>query len=266
VEGPLLAWWSLLCVAAAVNAAGWVVCLHFLRRRSFRHPEFGAVRRQLLWLAAIYVLGCGFRSVLPMVDVPRICLHDTWISRIFVGRSVATVAELAFAAQWVLLLREASAGRDLPGLAARLILPLIVAAEVASWSAILFSNDLLHAVENSLWTLAAALALAGFGALHGRLEVAGRRFLYAAALCGGAYVAFMVLIDVPMYLSRWSAGVASATSLAQGLESALARCVVAHDWLAWREDALWLSLYFTAAVWISLVLPHAPALRPGGVR
>ena len=64
----------------------------------------------MLLLSAVYVLGCGFRSVLPMVDVPRICLHDTWISRIVVGRSIATVAELAFVAQWALLMREAGGG------------------------------------------------------------------------------------------------------------------------------------------------------------
>ena len=87
------------------------------------------MRRRLLWLSALYVLGCGFRSVLPMIDVPRLCLHDTWVSYIAVGRSVATVAELAFAAQWALLLREAGATR-----ASRAVVPLIVAAEILSGS------------------------------------------------------------------------------------------------------------------------------------
>src|SRR5262245_65143478 len=92
-----------------------------------------------------------------MIDVPRYCLHETWISRIFVGRSVATVAELAFVAQWALLLREAGAIR-----AARAVVLLIAAAEILSWLAVLTTNELFHAAENSLWALSAALAVAFF--------------------------------------------------------------------------------------------------------
>jgi hypothetical protein len=57
-------------------------------------------------LCTAYVIGCAFRSVLPQADVQRICLFDTWLSSILVGRSVATVAELCFAVQWAIVLRE----------------------------------------------------------------------------------------------------------------------------------------------------------------
>jgi hypothetical protein len=39
------------------------------------------------------------------------------------------------------------------------------------------------------------------------------------------------------------------------------RCIVEHDWAKWREDALWLTLYFTVAVWISVALAHIPRLK-----
>jgi len=258
MEGPLLAWWSVLCAAAVLNVLGWLCSASLLARRT-GDPETKAARRTLLWLSAIYTLGCAFRSVFPMVDVPRICLHQNWISRIFVGRSIATVAEIAFAVQWALLLREAGLPR-----VARLVVALILLAEVSSWGAVLTANNFLHAVENSLWTAAAAIGLAGFGSLHTRFGLAARRFLYAAAILGGAYIAFMAVVDVPMYLERWRAGVAAATSVEEGVRTALARCVVNHDWLAWREDVLWLTLYFTVAVWSSLALPHAPFLGRRG--
>lgn len=261
MEGPLLLWWGVLCAAAAANLAGWLASFWIYRRNS-APADIRASREALLWLSAVYMMGCAFRSILPMIDVPRICLHETWVSRIFVGRSVATVAELCFAVQWMLLLREASGGRGYARMAARLVVPVIVLAEIASWKAVLTSNYLLHALENSLWALAAAIALAGFGSLHGRLSVPGRRFFYAAAATGGAYLIFMVFIDVPMYLERWSTGVAQATPLAEGLKSALAACVVEHQWAAWRDDVLWLTLYFTAAVWISIALPHVARLKP----
>jgi hypothetical protein len=245
-----------------LNLIGWCFSFYLLRKKKHPDAETRAARYMLLWLSAAYVLGCAFRSVFPMVDVPRICLHDTWISRIAVGRSIATVAELCFAVQWALLLREASGGTGFAGRAGRLVVPLIVLAELSCWSAVLTSNYLLHALENSLWAVAAALGLAGFGSLHTRLALAGRRFLYAAAVFGGAYLAFMAFVDVPMYLERWVDAAAAGPRAGEGVRSALERCVVNRDWLAWREDALWLTLYFTAAVWASIALPHAPFLGP----
>ena len=50
----------------------------------------------MLLLCAAYVFGCAFRSLLPRADVQRICLFDTWLSSVVVGRSVATVAEICF--------------------------------------------------------------------------------------------------------------------------------------------------------------------------
>jgi len=243
-------WWLCLCAVAVVNIVAWALSA----------PR--APRRVMVWLSAAYVLGCGFRSVFPMVDVPRMCLHDTWVSRIVVGRSVATVAELCFAVQWALLLRETG-----PGFASRagmLIVPLIVAAELFSWGAVLTGNYLLHAAENSLWTLSAGLGIIGFISLHSRLDLRGQHIVTAAAAIGGAYVAFMLLVDVPMYLSRWHADSSGGLPFSEGVRSLLERCVVNRDWEAWREDAAWLSLYFTVAVWISIALAHVPRLAERG--
>ena len=52
-------------------------------------------RWALLLFCAAYVFGCAFRSFLPRADVQRICLFDTWLSSAFIGRSVATVAEVS---------------------------------------------------------------------------------------------------------------------------------------------------------------------------
>jgi hypothetical protein len=60
----------------------------------------------MLFLSAAYVFGCAFRSVLPRADIQRICLFDTWLSSVTVGRSVATVAEICFVAQWAIILHQ----------------------------------------------------------------------------------------------------------------------------------------------------------------
>jgi hypothetical protein len=253
-------WWTALCAAAVLNVSLWVYSARKLagRRADFSDDVY-ATRRMLLGLAAVYVAGCAFRSVFPMVDVPRTCLHDTVISRIFVGRLVATAAELAFALQWVILLKEAGAP-----LAARLITPLLVAAEGFSWVAVLTRNNLLHAVENSLWTLSAVVAAVGIASLWRGAGPRGRRFIGAAVACAGAYVAFMVSYDVPMYVGRWLAGIPVGRdylSFGAGLEQILERCIVERDWARWQQDAVWLTLYFTTAVWMSIALTNVPSLK-----
>jgi len=258
-----LIWWMALCVAAVMNAALWV---YSARRLKARQGELAAdlyrTRRTVLWLSAVYVAGCGFRSFFPMVDVPRICLHETPVSRIFAGRMVSTVAELAFSMQWVFLLREAGAT-----FAARAIVPLLVVAELFSWFAILSRNNLFHAIENSLWTLSAALAAVCMLFLWNEYGERGRRVMLAVAVSAAGYIAFMLSYDVPMYLGRWQAGIPVGTdypSFAEGFSQLIARCTVTWEWASWWQDAVWLSAYFTLAVWISIALSQVPSLRPEG--
>jgi hypothetical protein len=198
-----------------------------------------------------------------MLDVPRICLHDTWISRIIIGRSVATLAELSFAAQLALLLRVASVapGGGIAAVASRLVVPFVLLAELFCWTAVLRENYLMHAFENSLWTLMAVLASAAFLALRLRAVDQRRGFFGLAIACATGYVAYMVFVDVPMYVSRWHTDLATHhqyLSLSAGFAEILQRCTVMREWSAWRHDVPWLSLYFTVAVWISIALVHAP--------
>lgn len=210
-----------------------------------------------LWLSGIYVLGCAFRSVLPMVDVPRLCLHETPLSSIFMGRTVATVAELAFVVQWALLMHEAGAVR-----AARAIVPLIAAAEVLAWLAVLTTNDLFHAAENSLWTATAVFAAAFLASRWRHEGEAGKRVIAAAIGCAAAYLAFMLAYVLPMYFDRWRAS-HEYLSFGEGLRQVLAPCIVERDWALWWQDAAWLTPYFTLAVWISIALAHVPSLKAG---
>ena len=98
----------------------------------------------MLLLCAAYVFGCAFRSFLPRADVQRICLFDTWLSSVVVGRSVATVAEICFAAQWAIILHQLGTmtGADTTVNAAWVIVPLILIAECFSWYAVLTTNYL----------------------------------------------------------------------------------------------------------------------------
>jgi hypothetical protein len=213
----------------------------------------------MLLLCAAYVFVCAFRSLLPRADVQRICLFDTWLSSVVVGRSVATVAEICFAAQWAIILHQLGTmtGADTTLNAAWVIVPLILIAECFSWYGVLTTNYLGNAIENSIW--AVAFFIVGTGLCRLLPEFDGPvRVVLAIAITGIAgYLAFLMTIDVPMYLSRWRADVADGSRLLrplEGLRDVSTRWVVTHDLAEWKDEIAWMSLYFSAAVWASLAL------------
>src|SRR6266481_769182 len=172
-SNPLAWWWALLTLVSGANIAVWV-----LLYRQLHEPPVGSLGGTsgiglMLLLCAAYVFGCAFRSFLPRADVQRICLFDTWLSSVVVGRSVATVAEISFAAQWAIILHQLGTmtGADTTLNAAWVILPLILIAECFSWYAVLTTHYLGNAIENSIW--AAAFFLIGIGLCRLLLEFDG---------------------------------------------------------------------------------------------
>jgi hypothetical protein len=264
LSSGVVVWWTLLCVAGVVNVCGWQRTAAVLARRtaSGERSVHRLQRRQLL-LSAVFVLGCGFRSIFPRADVQRLGLIDSWMSSVLVGRSVATVAEMCFMAQWALLLHHAAreGGSRLGVAIAWILVPLIAVAEVCSWYAVLTTCYAGNAIEESIWALAATLLIVGCLALWSRGQAARRPFLAAALVLGVAYVAFMGTVDIPMYVSRWQDDEAKGRqylSLGQGVHDAWSRRIVTFAWEEWRAEVPWMSLYFTVAVWWSLALVHVP--------
>jgi hypothetical protein len=268
----VLAWWAALCAVSVVNLGVWRVSAASLaRRKASVDPAVYAFQRWQLLLSAVYVLGCAFRAIVPRADVQRIGLFDSWVSSVLVGRSVATVAELCFMAQWALLLHKISSDADcrFGVVVSRLIVPLIAIAEVCSWYAVLTTSYLGNAVEESIWAVTAALmTLSGF-ALWSRCRAGHRPFLATALVFGVAYVAFMGTVDVPMYVSRWLADTANGReylSLVEGLGDVWSRRVVTFAWEEWRTEIPWMSLYFSVGVWFSIALVHVSPFGRGGLR
>jgi hypothetical protein len=251
-------WWGLLTLVSGVNIAVW-----FVLYRTLQEPRAGGLGgasiELMLVLCAAYVFGCAFRSFLPRADVQRICLFDTWLSSVMVGRSVATVAEVCFVAQWAIVLHQLGTvtGADAALTAAWVIVPLIVIAECFSWHAVLTRNYLCHAIENSIWGVAFFIIAVGLCRLLPEFDGAVRVVLVVAIAGIAGYLAFLATIDVPMYLTRWRAEVASGRRLMhplEGLRDVSVRWVVTHDMAEWKDEIPWMSLYFTAAVWASLAL------------
>ncbi|MEA2696567.1 MAG: hypothetical protein QOI66_838, partial [Myxococcales bacterium] len=168
--------------------------------------------------------------------------------------------------QWALTMREMSLVRRVPlaFAASCLIVPLIVVAEVSSWYSALTTNFIGSVVEESLWAVTSALATIGLVALLPRYQGLRRRFIGVAIGLNVAYMAFMCGVDVPMYFNRWRADQLIGKpylTLRQGWADAQDRRVVTHRWVDWKEEMPWMSLYFSAGVWVSIGVAQAAASR-----
>lgn len=260
-------WWLSISILSIVNIGAWFYsAILFAKRKPAMNPDIYLGRRIILWLSGIYVFGCAFRSFLPRIDLERICLVDSWLSTMLVGRTVATIAELSFILQCVILLREAGRGVN-NQFSLRISIALIiiiVIAEGFSWYAVISTHYLGSVIEESLWAIAGALLIMSFIALRPNVSGRHRYFLNAMIVFCTGYLLFMVTVDVPMYWSRWQEDIALGAqylTFSQGILDSAQSYVVSYDWNVWAEEIPWMSLYFTVAVWVSIYLTHAPDFK-----
>jgi hypothetical protein len=259
-SNPVAIWWLALLIVSSANISLWFV-VHRRSRRGMLDRGRGALRIELLMLllCAAYVFGCAFRAVLPRADVQRICLFDTWLSSVFVGRSVATIAEICFVVQWAIVLCQlASAAQSKTARRiSALIVPLILLAECCSWYSVITTSYLGNTFENSLWALTFLIIAAALLQMLHKFQGIIRIAVGATVAGIAGYLAFLTIIDVPMYFTRWQADVTSGKHLLgiiAGLHDVSVRWVVTRDFAVWKEEIAWMSLYFSVAVWSSLAL------------
>ena len=136
------------------------------------------------------------------------------------------------------------------------IVPLIVL-RMLFWYAVLTTHYLYNAIENSIWVV--VFFLIGIALCRLLPELNGSvRVVFVIAITGiVCFRAFLMTVDVPMYLSRWRARLAMAASCSDRLRvcaTCSRRWVVTRDLAEWKDEILWMSLYFSAAVWSSLAL------------
>jgi len=77
----------------------------------------------------------------------------------------------------------------------------------------------------------------------------------AWAVMAAGFAAFMMLVDIPMYLVRLRRARRERhtfLSLRDGLRDARSRRIPTTEWAAWRPEVAWLTGYFSLAVWVSL--------------
>lgn len=252
IDATALSWWRALCLLAGLNVCLW---LGVWMAGAGSGPYAG----WHLALSGVYVIVCAYRSVLPRVDLERLVLVDTFWSSIVLGRAAATVAEICFGVQIGLWVHQLGAANGLPAVqqAAWAIPVFMTLAQAFCWHSVLTLNHITQAVESLLWAAGFTLtaALLAVVAVHADGWV---RALAVVGVGGSlVFVAYVVTVDAPMYLRRWRDGRARGQaylSLSGGARDALFRRVHSRQWSAWREDALWLTPYFSLGAWASIAM------------
>lgn len=247
-----LSWWRVLCAVAVVNVCLWLLVW-------YSHPGPGVYAGWHLTLSGIYVAVCAYRSVLPRVDLERLVLVDSIWSSIALGRTAATVAEVCFAVQIGLLVHQLGTEAGLPWVQrAAWFIPLFMTlAQAFCWHSVLTLNHITQAVESSLWaagfSLTAALLAVVAGHSSGWVQAVATTVLVGSM----AFVLYVLAVDVPMYLRRHREGRTRGQaylSLARGARDVWQRREPSGQWAAWKEDALWLTPYFSVGAWFSIAM------------
>jgi hypothetical protein len=286
-----LRWWLTLSTIAVINIGIWTYSYYLILSNDRKgqgdtdgtssssssskdndHPY----QRYHLFLSGIYVFVCAYRSFLPRIDLERYCLFDTRLSSIFLGRLAATIAEISFAAQIALFLYHIGEVHDhiLTQRLALCLVPAIFTAQCFCWCGVVTLNHLYHAIEESIWAVSALFIGGAMGSLaYYQPECCGRVGMVGMVMCMVFFI-FMVTVDVPMYVKRWRAGQQYMMKMRmskddggkkkqilymnsfEGSIDAMERRVVTKSWHVWKEETLWLTLYFSTAVWLSLLLIH----------
>jgi hypothetical protein len=106
-------------------------------------------------LALVYAVACATRSILPRYDCDRLCFWEHPLSNVMVGRTLATVAELSFAALVAIALaRSAITVRWVQQLAT-VLFAVNVVAQTCCWYSVITQDQRGHVIEETIWMLSA---------------------------------------------------------------------------------------------------------------
>lgn len=265
MEDTSAKWWNRFLTIVSIFNIILVINYYYLNKNIMDKNKL-----LILILVFIFVIVCAIRSIWPRTDSYKLCYYNNFISLPTVGRTLATIAEMSFVTLVVLItniiLNDSSDGGKTFTILKKynyLLIPMIFSAQIFCWIGVTTIRPIFNAIEESLWAILGTSKLIIFSYLYYNLinrtnlspKLNHIKFICPIiiifSLC---YVLFMVFHDVPMYIKRHKDKKNKPLTFIEGLKK-LSKCdKVSKSYNDWKEEIPWLTLYFTFAVWATIII------------
>lgn len=215
----------------------------------------------------LYTVVCAIRSIWPRIDADCICAYKNNISSPFLGRSLATVAELSFVLFIVLIndkilsnpFLEKNNKNYIFKMLNYLLFPLIALAQILCWIGVTTNEAKWNAAEESLWAILGVIIMIIYTYILllkypsqklKSIQSATPFILISLAI----FIYFMVFVDIPMYLDRSKNFKGKYDLINSGMNRMMNCKKVSKSYKYWKDEIPWMSLYFTIAVWTAIIV------------
>ena len=222
-------------------------------------------------LGMIYVFICGIRSIWPREEHGSLCFYDNIISTPFMGRSLATIAELSFVLFLVIItdtfLNDSLNITKIKNInyliKTNLILfPLMLIAQLCCWIGVTTKRAGWNVIEESLWSIFAILKIVIYSVLLYHISqknISNPKIKFLKLLLPILiilyifYGLYMICVDVPMYIDKSNKN-NKFYNFINGLKELNICNNITHSFKDWENDIVWMTGYFTIAVWFCLAM------------
>ena len=249
-ESTVYFWWFIISIYSYYNIEN----LYYLKHCYYKNN----INKHIYISSCVYISACAIRSIFPRIDGSRICLVDMWLSYPLVGRICATFGELAFVYQLTLITKLFAQKFNCYKIynIMNLVMVLICMAQLFCWYGVLFQNNLMHVIEESIWMI--TMPTIGCSYLYFckfiNDDLIKFKF-YNAFLVSICYAIYMFYANVPMYYNKYLlSNDIKYTSILEGLYD-MSQCrLVSFSYLLWKDEIPWMTGYFMGATFISIKL------------
>lgn len=265
MKNEIQTWLNILKGVSIINIS--IICVYIV----LFHTTMSQTQAFYSILVAIYVLVCAIRSIWPRLDTKCTCVFNNKISSPFVGRSLATVAEMSFIILLVMItntiiiiLEKSQGGSQITStlkILNLMILPTIFIAQMTCWYGITTKNYFWEIIEGALWTYAIIILFVVYLFIY--IKTVGKNipnnklrfvapFLPYVLIIIGLHLLFMFVNYIPLTM-RNNLLYKNHIPFWKGL-SELSCNKISKKYKDWQKDMPWLTGYFSISVWVALLI------------
>lgn len=263
-------WWGSMVLIAIFNCVFFACVCH--NQKPSDDPETRRYQAACKWLAVPFVFECAYRSVFPSTYNARDTFFDTPFNCVFLDRSLAAVGEVCWIIQFAIILchirKQVNACKCVDFFACLMVL-FAVGGEVCSDTGTFTTNCIFEVFEATQWALlmfiggiTAGYLLCKSCHIPWAQGKSAKVFLSLMFLQTFIYVPYMVISNIPMYYHRYQKDQAAHKhylGLWDGFLDSIETRHPTRQWKGmWENEWLWMSAYFSFAVWSSIFSIYAP--------